>query len=190
MLGSFSRASRSFSRNQCTQAEGADAVMKSVPGHSEHDGACILSDLVDCVRASSENRYRGRPATPLLAEEDVPRIANTEYPSETSHSYTYQSRELTETNISNEPLRVSVCEPFMLEPRIKIEVTCNGAPLGLDSTKPAAQLRKSVGQVRPSVRNFACMRPSQVVGRKDLLQTSWRSQPSMTCRSRDATKLR
>src|ERR1035438_345234 len=29
MLGSFSRASRSFSSNQCSRAEGADAVMQS-----------------------------------------------------------------------------------------------------------------------------------------------------------------
>ena len=30
MLGSFSRASRSFSSNQCSRDAGADAVMKSV----------------------------------------------------------------------------------------------------------------------------------------------------------------
>ena len=30
MLGSFSRASRSFSSNQCSRGVGADAVMKSV----------------------------------------------------------------------------------------------------------------------------------------------------------------
>ena len=51
---------------------------------------------------------------------------------------------LTETNISNEPLRASACLPFMLEPRIKIEVTYNGSPLDLDSAKPAAKVRKSI----------------------------------------------
>ncbi len=51
---------------------------------------------------------------------------------------------LTETNISNEPLRTSACLPFMLEPRIKIEVIYNGSPLDLDSAKPAAKMRKSI----------------------------------------------
>ncbi len=46
---------------------------------------------------------------------------------------------VTETNISNELLRESVCMPATFEVGIKVSVVYNGVPLEMDETRPAVQ---------------------------------------------------
>jgi len=51
--------------------------------------------------------------------------------------------EVTETNISNEVLRESVCVPAAFEVGIKVSVIYNGSPLDMDETRPATRYIKS-----------------------------------------------
>ncbi len=67
MLGSFSRASRSFSSNQCSRGVGADAVMKSVKsGKPEVIGLCVGSVPVNAVVFAK--MFNLRSSLPLIDE--------------------------------------------------------------------------------------------------------------------------
>src|ERR1019366_4956472 len=83
MLGSFSRASRSFSSNQCSRAEGADAVMQSkmkfsVKNWAEYDAGLrrrgsltlwITAEVLDGWQAACRTAPGGQPSYPELAIE-------------------------------------------------------------------------------------------------------------------------
>src|ERR1035441_10464536 len=76
MLGSFSRASRSFSSNQCSRAEGADAVMQSkmkfsVKNWAEYDAGLrrrgsltlwITAEVLDGWQAARRTTPGGQPS--------------------------------------------------------------------------------------------------------------------------------
>src|ERR1019366_4484913 len=83
MLGSFSRASRSFSSNQCSRAEGADAVMQSkmkfsVKNWAEYDAGLrrrgsltlwITAEVLDGWQAARRTTPGGQPSYSELAIE-------------------------------------------------------------------------------------------------------------------------
>ena len=80
-----------------------------------------------------------------IIEKRAPRFTLTIAGGKENEDYTGDySVMLTEKNVSNTPLRETVCVPFLLDPKIQIAVSYNGAPLEMDGKKSDVQLRKRI----------------------------------------------
>lgn len=78
-----------------------------------------------------------------LAEKQAPRFTLTIAAGKENEDYTGDySVMVTEKNVSNRPLRETVCVPFLLDPKIQIAASYNGVPMEMDETKSDVKLRE------------------------------------------------
>jgi hypothetical protein len=122
MLGSLSRASRSFSSNQCRRAVGADAVMKSVNRATRSSTESRTDWWPNRLFAPAAHVARRRVTR--QRHEEPHALASTQWaPSPKPRSALHRKKKTLDLIASNEPFRSIYCNRSMLEPRI-IGETC------------------------------------------------------------------